>query len=155
VRKSRPNTRHAKTRLLRQIAMALCSLLLAFAIVSGLARAHGRYFYCEAMGLLATDPCAAAAASSDGDEDVGRNAEARRSDADCCEHVVIPPAPESTTVGTRAVPPPALVAILAPMSSRGERPAPAPGRPNGSLQRWRVPPRYAGELRAQLMVFLT
>lgn len=134
--------------------MALSSLLLTFAIVSGLARAHGRYFYCEAMGLLARDPCAAAAASGDGD-DGGQDAEARQSDADCCEHVVIPPAPESTTVGTRAVPPPALVAILPPTCNRGERPAAAHIRPNGSLQRWRVPPRYAGELRAQLMVFLT
>jgi hypothetical protein len=133
--------------------MALCSLLLTFAIVSGLARAHGRYFYCEAMGLLATDPCAAAAAR--GGSDVAPDAEARQSDTDCCEHLVIPPTPESTTVGARVVPPPALVAILAPTSSRGEQPATAHGRLNGSLQRWRVPPRHAGELRAQLMVFLT
>jgi hypothetical protein len=62
---------------LRRVVVALTALLLSFAFVSGLARPQGRYFYCEAMGLLASDPCAAAA-RSDHTRDVSSDPEASR-----------------------------------------------------------------------------
>jgi hypothetical protein len=137
----------------RRLAVALTALLTTFALVSGFVHANGRYFYCEAMGLMATDPCASAAPRDE------RNArpptEARRGHGDCCEVVSLPSLPQGTTSASSAVPLPALVAAMPP--------APLPvvqaGAPRAPLDRavlrLRAPPRSAAQARAQLMVFLT
>lgn len=140
--------------MLRQIAVALTVLLLSFAMFSGTMRAGHRYFYCEAMGLMESDPCAAAA-QSDGTEDVAPATEARQVHTDCCEIVAFSPMPAGTTIAGRDIPPPALAAFLPTALQRADLLASPRSRPDRSSERWRVPPRYPGELRTQLMVFLT
>ncbi len=150
----RRRKRKVATGTLRRIAVALAALLLSFAVLSGAARARNRYFYCEAMGLMETDPCAAAA-QSDGTRDGAPWTEAREGHTDCCEVVTLSAMPAGTSIVAQSVPPPGLVALLpAAIFGSGSLSAPST-RPDRSFQRWRVPPRYPGELRAQLMVFLT
>ncbi len=139
---------------LRQVAVALLGLLLSFAIVSGMGRPHGRYFYCEAMGLLATDPCTAGALSPI-DQDVGPAPAVRQSHGDCCELVIVPSMQESTLGAAQAVPPPPFAATLPAAPTRCGLTTTSRGRPDRSFERWRLPPPYPGELRARLSVFLT
>ena len=86
----RPRARGTKGPL-RRIAVALTRLLLAFALLSGLGHANSRYFYCDAMGLLQADPCAAAAQRA-GD---GAGAQLRATQLDCCEVGTFPPLPQA------------------------------------------------------------
>ena len=46
-------------RKLRRIATAFSCFVLVFAFASGLLQANTRYFYCESMGMMREDPCAA------------------------------------------------------------------------------------------------
>ena len=140
-------------RLARQVGAALAGILLSLWIVSGFAQANGRYFYCEAMGLMATDPCAAAA--SRGERGDGPLTEARPGNADCCAIVTLPSLPHGTTTASSAVPPPAMVALVpaAPLLDRlfdGAR-----AHPDRAREQWRPVQRSAAQARAQLMVFLT
>lgn len=143
----------AKRVSLRQVTAALLGLLVSFSIVSSLARAHGRYFYCEAMGLLANDPCAAG--RSPIGQDVGSDPEARQSLQDCCDLVIVPSMPESTTTAARAVPPPPVTSILPAAPTRCGLLTTTRVRPDRSFERWHLPPPFPGELRARLRVFLT
>ncbi len=141
----------------------LTGLLLSLAILSGLARANSRYFYCDAMGLLDTDPCAAPAAqtglsSGQGNEPaegIGASTELRQSHTDCCEVLTLPPMPASTTVDVPAVPPPTLASIQPAAPVLDVRALAAHASSDRAFERWRPPPASARELRAQLMVFLT
>ena len=139
---------------LRRLAVALTALLLSLAVLSGTTRARSRYFYCEAMGLMESDPCAAPA-DSDETEDVAPSTEAREGHTDCCEIITLSPMPAGTTTAALDVPPPGLTALLPAAILRAGLFTIPRTQANRSSERWRVPPRYAGELRTQLMVFLT
>ncbi len=139
---------------LRRIAIALTTLLLSFALLSSATRAKTRYFYCEAMGLMETDPCAAAA-QADGAEHAAPTPEARPTHTDCCEIVTVSRLPAGTRIAAQDVPPPAPTALLPAGSLLATRLADPCAQPDRSSLRWRVPSRYPGELRTQLMVFLT
>lgn len=132
--------------------MALTGLALSFMMLSGITRANGRYFYCEAMGLMASDPCAPAAQEA---RPLNRSAEARESHPDCCEVVTFPSLPDGTTSTSPAVAPPALVAVLpAEPAPDAQLRVPRPGS-DRAFAHGRAPPRSAAQVRAQLMVFLT
>ena len=146
----RPWARGAKGPL-RRIAVALTGLLLSFALLSGLGHANSRYFYCDAMGLLQADPCAAAV-QRDGDP---AGAQLRATQLDCCEVGTFPPLPQAATPASRQVSPPALVALIPAVPDLCQLLPSSRERPNRSSGRWRAPPRSAGELRARLGVFLT
>jgi hypothetical protein len=130
--------------------VALAHWVLAFAIFSGIGHSGARYFYCEAFGITATDPCVQASQSQRSpvealDESV----------ADCCELLTLPAMPEGARAAGPSVPPAARVAVVPAgwpadlwMTKELQSATPA-------LQRWRPPPRAPNELRAQLMVFLT
>ena len=139
---------------LRRLAVALTALLLSLALLSGTTRARSRYFFCEAMGLMESDPCAAAA-DTDGTQHVAPSTEARERHTDCCEIVNLSPMPAGTTTAPLDVPSPGPTAILPAATLRAGLLTVPRTRPNRSSERWRVPPRSAGELRTQLMVFLT
>jgi hypothetical protein len=144
-----PGRKRSSRRFWRAAAVAIGHLVLAFAVLSGVDQSGARYFYCEAFGLMATDPCV-------------QSSQARRGPleavdtplADCCEVVTLPAMPEGARAMSPSVPPAARAAVLPPTlltdawSSRGPR------FPNPERQRWRPPPRAPSEVRAQLMVFL-
>ena len=147
--KAVPGRRWSRRRLWRAAAMALGHLVLAFAVVSGVGQSGARYFYCEAFGLMATDPCVQASQASRGPFEALDTPL-----ADCCEVVTLPAMPEGARVASWSVPSAGCAAVLPaavlidPWSSRGHQ-LQSPER-----QRWRPPPRAPSEVRAQLMVFL-
>ena len=153
--------------MLRKIALALTSLLLAVALLSGLARANTRYFYCDAMGLLDSDPCAAAAAEEERAssfqngtaEEVETSAAIHQRHKDCCEVLTLPRMPAGTTLAVPDVAPPVLTTILPLASALHMRTLldsdDESARLDPCFMRWRSPPTSARELRAQLMVSLT
>src|SRR5579859_6652576 len=150
----RPVRRYARigAGLPRRLAVALASLLTAFALVCGFAHANGRYFYCEAMGLMATDPCASAASRDV--RDASPESEARRGHTDCCEIMRLPSLPQGTASASPAVPPPGLVAVVPAAVLSDVAPVALRPRAALALSRWRAPPRSAARERAQQMVFL-
>lgn len=133
----------------RRLAVAFTSLVVSLALLTGLARAGDRYFYCDAMGMLATDPCAQV---SD-DEDAAIAVHPQH--LDCCEVRTLPSIPTGTEAAARSVPPATLTAILPPPAFPIVRLAVRPRAPAFAFERWRSAPRPPGEARARLMVFLT
>jgi len=131
------------------VARAWC-LLVAVTVLFGAVHAGARYFYCEAMGLSTTDPCAQVARERRGSPLVSFE----RKPFDCCEVIRMPSIPEGARSVEPTVPAAAVVAIVAPPVGvmqprlRGFHIAP-------EGERWRGPPRPASERCAQLMVFLT
>jgi hypothetical protein len=78
-----------------------------------------------------------------------------RQSLDCCSVITLPSMPEAARTEEQSVPPASIVAILpareyvrtmARLFADGFAPA---------VSRWERPPRPGGELRTQLMVFLT
>jgi hypothetical protein len=135
----------------RALAFGAVRLLLALAILCGTTQAGARYFYCEAFGLSTSDPCGGAAH--------GRNACPLRSiepqSIDCCSVISIPLMPDGARLDERTVPSAGVVAIL-PAREYAVTPPLFDGDGFGQrAERWERPPRPGGELRAQLMVFLT
>lgn len=139
-------------RLARAILVGAARLLLAFAVLCGTVQAGARYFYCEGFGLSASDPCAANARV--GGDTCPFNSVDRQS-IDCCTVITLPSTPDGARAREHAVPPAAVVATM-PAGQYASGPAEAAERGFAwraeQLQR---PPRPSGELRAQLMVFLT
>jgi hypothetical protein len=134
----------------RAFAVGAVQLLLALAVVCGTLQAGSRYFYCEAFGLSASDPCAARTTS--GSACPFQSIE--RQSPDCCSVITLPSMPEGASPDEPRVPPAIIVAILpareyvrpmAGLFADGFAPA---------VSRWERPPRPGGELRTQLMVFL-
>jgi hypothetical protein len=120
--------------------------------VCGIAQSGSRYFYCEALGLMHSDPCVQAARSGD---TTGCGNTLSEKPADCCEVVTLPAMPDGARGASPSVLPAALVAIV-PSGWLADLPAtPALRAPRHFFDRWRPPPRSAGEVCAQLMVFLT
>jgi hypothetical protein len=146
------------TRMLRRLArrclVVVAGIVLSFAVVSGAARAGGRYFYCDAMGMLQWDPCAQGASHRDGDDPADRVAPHH---VDCCEVGTLPSFPDGSGVATPTVSPPPLTAVVpAAALAGGHAPRLVLSRSAmTALEHWRGPPRSPAERRAELMVFLT
>jgi hypothetical protein len=135
----------------------------AVAVLFALVHANTRYFYCEALGLSATDPCAQAAgphsrASADAapgaPSDSCPTGALDRKPSDCCQVITMPSVPEGARSVEPTVPAAGVIALLPAVQltwaaawSEGARSAP-------ERERWQVPPPSASERRAQLMVFL-
>jgi hypothetical protein len=143
---------------LKAAAASLACLVLAFAIVTGLLQANTRYFYCEAMGMMREDPCAAASAAHRDEQVEAPNPtdELSRTPFTCCSTGVLGALPSSTSPADVRVEPAQLVAFLAlPSPLDSWELASASALEPTRAYRFRVAPRPARELRAQSMVFLT
>ena len=142
--------RSNRRRLPRAVAAA-AHVVLAFAVLFGIVQSGGRYFYCEGLGLLPSDPCAQTARDAHSECPSGTVSEHH---ADCCEIVTLATMPQAAQAAGPSVAPAALVAIIpAPWTEVGIDPA-APLRLDRAFERWRPPPRASNDVRAQLMVFL-
>jgi hypothetical protein len=139
-----------ESRLPRRIAVALGSIVLSVAILAGALRAGGRYFYCDAMGITLTDPCTA---PSRGEVVTAADA-VRERHIDCCKTGTLASMPSGAASERCSVSPAPLLAVIAPQVVERHRVV-AVASHCASRARWRAPPRPAGELRAQRMVFLT
>ena len=148
--KSSPRPNWLKRRVWRGAALALGHLVLAFAVLTAIGHCGARYFYCEAFGLMASDPCVQVSQTRPGPIE-SLNAPL----ADCCEVVNLPGLPEGARAQTPAVPPAARIAVL-PVEPLTELwTIREPRSLTLLLERWRPPPRGPSEVRARLMVFLT
>jgi hypothetical protein len=144
-------SRSKKRRGLPRAAVAATHLLLALALVFGLVQSGGRYFYCDALGLLPSDPCAAASGkthSAGADRTVGEH------HADCCEVVTLEVMPQAAQATAPDIEPAPWTALLPAFSFAPGTDSLPPSRAARALERWRPPPRAANDVRAQLMVFL-
>lgn len=139
-----------RRRLPRALVVGLVQLLLALAVVCGTLQAGSRYFYCEAFGLSASDPCAARATS--GSACPFQSIE--RQSLDCCSVITLPSMPEGTSPNEPSVSPASIVAILPAREYVGSPAGLFPAGFARAVQRWERPPRPGGEVRTQLMVFL-
>ena len=139
-----------KRRVWRAAALALGHLVLAFAVLTGIGHSGARYFYCDALGLMASDPCVQASQTRQ-----GRTETLSAPLADCCEVVTLPGLPEGARAQNPTVPPPARIAVLPVESLALLGTIHELQSLNLLLERWRPPPRGPSEARAQLMVFLT
>ena len=138
-------------RLPRRLPARVASYLVALALLMGLTRPAGTYFYCEAMGMLPLDPCVHAAATEGASDDPSLSLRQQRHD--CCERITVASAPRGATPATPEIAPSALSAIL---PARAVPPSAWHALAVGSATvQWRVPPRPPGQACAQLMVFLT
>jgi hypothetical protein len=136
----------------RKVAATLTGVLLTFAVVAGLAHAGGRYFYCEAMELMQSNPCVA----THDDKGAGSRSTFCAFRADCCEMWTLPSMPAGTAMAQDdVVAPPGLVAVVPATELLIQQSETSFRARSRVFERWRSPPRPPGELRAQLMVFLT
>jgi hypothetical protein len=138
-----------RLRIVSRVAARIGCYLLAFGVLCALVHGGARYFYCDAIGLSATDPCAQESAHRSGcpDASLGRRA------ADCCRTITMPSIPEGSRGVEPTVPSAGVVAILPAIQAESSCSRSAHVAWEG--ERWRVPPRSSLERRAQLMVFLT
>jgi hypothetical protein len=125
-------------------------MLLAVAVLTGVSNAGARFFYCEALGLSMTDPCAQASKSEPCPTDALTDY-----DTDCCGVIVLPAMPPAVRTASLDVPRASEVGVRAASwdvdrSALLQQPARDPVRP-----RWHPPPRSPNEVRSRLMVFLT
>jgi hypothetical protein len=130
------------------IARVWC-LVVAVAVLFGVAHAGSRYFYCESLGLSMTDPCAHEARQA-----ACPLPSIDRAPFDCCQVITMPSMPEGARAVEPTIPSASVVAILPPVSGAVEA-SRASARVAWEGERWRGPPRASRERRAQLMVFLT
>lgn len=138
-------------RLLRAVTAA-AHLVLVFAVLFGIAQSGRRYFYCEAFGLLPSDPCRQGSSTVEGNRSPGMLSE---DPADCCEVVTLGAMPEAAQASRPSVAPAAQVALVPARSLRTPIAFAPPPCVDREFERWRPPPRASRDLRAQLMVFLT
>jgi hypothetical protein len=124
---------------------------LAFAVLFGIVQSGGRYFYCDALGLLPSDPCAEASRGAHAETPLGMLSERP---ADCCEIVTLAAMPQAAQAEGCTVAPAARVAIVPALWLVGGVDAAAPSQVERAFKRWRPPPRASNDVRAQLMVFL-
>lgn len=134
----------------RGAATSLGHLVLVFAVLTGIRQSGARYFYCEAFGLMASDPCVQAVqAPRSDDQAVDEPLD------DCCEVVTLPSLPEGARAERPTVAPPARIAVIPPEWQVGAWSTNKLPSANLRLQRWRPPRLDPREARARLMVFLT
>jgi hypothetical protein len=131
--------------------VAAAHLVLAFAVLFGIVQSGGRYFYCDALGLLASDPCAEAARDGHAKCPLGTLSEHH---ADCCEIVTLAAMPQAARAAGPSVAPAALVAIMPALWPEGWSDSATSSLLDRAFERWRPPPRASNDVRAQLMVFL-
>jgi hypothetical protein len=134
------------------LAAAVARLLLAFVVVAGIVHSGARYFYCEAVGLAATDPCVQ---SSRAGAERCREGALRELRDDCCEVVTLPSIPNGARTEGPIVPPAAVGAVVAVDRHLGAFDGGIITSQALALARWRTPPRSVQRVHAQLMVFLT
>jgi hypothetical protein len=130
------------------------AVVVALALVVGLARANARYFYCASMATVASASCCAHAPGGEADEAPGGSA-VTATVADCCRAERIGALPAGAAGGGAPdVPASAWLATVAPVTRhvmRGDVRDPSPtARAEARLT---GPPR-AGAWRARTMVFL-
>jgi hypothetical protein len=140
-----------RERIARNVA-ALVALVVAFAIVADMGQVGARYFYCESFGLLRHDPCRTFEVAAGGS--ANPKDEARPEQTDCCQVLSTTPLPNGAMSAGCHVPPASLVAIHRVSQLLNPRDTTAHGAAI-ALERWRPPPRSAGERCAELMVFRT
>jgi hypothetical protein len=131
--------------------VAAAHLVLAFAVLFGIVQSGARYFYCDALGLLPSDPCAEAARDGATRCPLGTVSEHH---ADCCEIVFLAEMPQAARAAGPSVAPAALVAIIPALWPEGWSDSATSARLDRAFERWRPPPRASSDVRAQLMVFL-
>jgi hypothetical protein len=147
----RPFARLRRRVLPPAVATRASCLLVAIAVLFGIAQAGTRYFCCEALGLSATDPCAQGATR----HSPCPLASFDRDSVDCCQVLTMRSMPEGARSIVPVVPAAGLLAILSPIFPAD------PSLWNGRIvvaregERGRAPPSSCSERRAQLMVFLT
>src|SRR5258708_19671959 len=97
----------------RGLVLVAARLLLALAVICGAVQSGARYFYCDALGLSSSDPCAASAQGGGGCpfQSVGRPS------VDCCSLLPLPSFPDGSRAPQPSLPPPALVPLLPPAPS--------------------------------------
>ena len=135
----------------RALVLAAVRLFVALAVICGTAQSGARYFYCEALGVSSSDPCAVGARA---DESCPFKS-VERSPIDCCSILTLPSVPEGARAHEQTVAPAGVVALLSANEYMGP---PSLFRVESSARsalRIERPPRPGGELRTQLMVFLT
>jgi hypothetical protein len=128
---------------------AIGHLFLALAVLAGFGHSGARYYYCEALGLSTSDPCARAVHKENCPVDVLADRK-----VDCCEVIVLPAMPEGARAASPSVPPSPQLAVLSASWFAEERIARGVLGWERIRPRWRPPPRSPSELRAELMVFL-
>lgn len=126
-------------------------MLVAVAVVFGIVQTRARYFYCESLGLSAVDPCAKAALH----RAPCPLSSLERAPFDCCEVLTMPSMPEGACAVGPTVPAAGVLAVLPPTEGIGKSALRRTVRGAWDGERWRGPPKFASERRAQLMVFLT
>jgi hypothetical protein len=132
--------------------MAFFGLVLAFSLVSSLSLAGGRYYYCDAMGLMSSDPCRGDPPSSQDCEGAGA---LRKVAADCCERLTLPSMPAGAAATDPPVAPAPITAVVAPAEYACATGADAPRPSRDRSERWGPPPPLASEMCARRMVFLS
>jgi hypothetical protein len=132
------------------VARAWC-LLVAIAVLFGVVHAGARYFYCEGLGLSTTDPCAQVAEQ----RAPCPLASFESAPFDCCQVITMPSMPEGARSVEPTVPAAGVVAVLPAASAVVESRDRLSVRVAREGDRWRAPPKSAGERRAQLKIFLT
>jgi hypothetical protein len=152
-KKMGPAARNRPTKRWRlpRVVTAAAHWVLAMAVVLGIMHSGGRYFYCEAFGLLPFDPCAEASGKSHSESPWGMLSEHH---VDCCEIVTLTGMPQAAQAAAPTIAPAAWVAIIPALSLEGPADATDPSRVDRAHERWRPPPRASKDVRARLMVFL-
>lgn len=134
----------------RRLACAVARLLVALVVVAGIAQSGSRYFYCEALGLSATDPCRESARSH---VETCPTQAFRAGRADCCEIVTLPSVPSGAESDGPTVPSAGIAAVV-PAKSFVLHLDEASWRTLG-FARWRESPRSRQRARERSMVSLT
>jgi hypothetical protein len=143
--------RRARRKLRQVLVVGAAHLWLALAVLAAPVQAGARYFYCEAFGLSASDPCSAGARS--GHPCPFKSIEPQS--IDCCSVITLPSIPKGASTQEHEVPPARIVAILAAREYARSASGPVVRGFAQGVQRWERPPRPGGDLHTQLMVFLT
>jgi hypothetical protein len=135
---------------LPRAAAAMAHIVLALAVLFGVVQSGGRYFYCEALGLMPSDPCAQASGAAH----TGPVGTLSEQHTDCCEVVTLAAMPPAAQAAGPCVAPAPFVALLAAPCPSASTPFVASSDLERLFERWRPPPRAPNDVRAQLMVFL-
>jgi hypothetical protein len=136
----------------RRAVSVVAHCILAIAVVFGMVHAGSRYFYCEALGLLPSDPCAAAA-SSEGHGKSGLSVLGEPTE-DCCEVVTLAAMPRAAQAAGPGIAPAPWVAVIPAFRLERMAASAVPAVHDRTFEQWRPPPRTSNDLRAQLSVFL-
>jgi hypothetical protein len=146
-----PRNRSTRSRRLARLAVSAAHWVLACAVLFGVVHSGNRYFYCEALGLMPSDPCIEASPDAQGKSPLAMLGERR---ADCCEIVTLAAMPRAAQAAGLRVAPAACVAVVPALGFVDPSDSASPVRVERAFERWRPPPRASNDVRAQLMVFL-